>query len=357
MLLYIAKKEGVFMYSFLEEINNYVLENGIPFKNISISSSYFPKYFNQAVLRELRKSVDRKWYDNEIESYELVFEDNILQLVVRSKNKHTVLVIFNKNLWFSFKEPSRKIFDTNVISLATYYEKKELEKIKNELDSKGLTGRYNLEHISMEESLKLSALSCIDYINYLNKYYLKQLEEENEKIKEKTVSLSFNAPEASPSAPRNYEKLGGISRERVNSVLPADDRRQILESYDYIYVGYATSNNCNAAENKEKVYLNYLYYLGSDKYALVMEPYSGVSHTKIMIFEHSGEITKDMFSKLVKYTLELSYDELNNRGNIIKTNHTSIDVFASLLEYVVKNSNTVTLLNNYTRKKIENLRG
>lgn len=354
MILYTAMKEGVIMYSFLEEINNYVLENGIPFKNISIASSYFPNYFNQAVLRELRKAVGGRWVDYEIENYELVFEDNRLQLVVRSKNNHTVLVIFNKNLWFSFKEPSKKIFDTNVTSLAMYLERKEFDEIKKYIDSKGLFGRYNLEHIDIEEALKESAKKCIDYISYLNKFYLQQLEDIK---KDKMISLTFISPEANPNAPRNYEKLGGISRERVNSILSIEERVKILESHDYMYVGYANSNNSTIEGNKEISYLNYLYSLGNNKYALVMEPYSGTSYTKIMIFESLDEITKEMFSKLVKDTLELSYDELNDRGNIIKTNHTSIGVFSSLLEYVVKNSNTITLLNSYTRKKIENLRG
>ncbi|MBQ2873061.1 MAG: hypothetical protein IJE89_03570 [Bacilli bacterium] len=347
------------MYSFLEEINNYVLDNGIPFKNISISSSYFPDFFNRAMLRELRNAAGGKWVDYEIENYELVFEENRLQLVARSKNKHTVLVIFNKNLWFSIKEPSKKLFETNITTLAMYLERKEFDEIKKYIDSKGLTGRYNLEHVNIEESLKETALKCIDYISYLNKFYMKQLEDnEKEEREKKMVSLNFNSPEVSASAPRNYEKLGGISRERVNSILPLDERVKVLESYDYMYVGYATSNDADKDENKNKeiAYLNYLYSLGHNKYALVMEPYSGTSYTKIMIFENEEQITKEMFSKLVKDTLELSYDELNSRSNIIKTNHTTIDTFGNLLEYIVKNSNTTTLLNGYTKKKIENLK-
>lgn len=87
-----------------------------------------------------------------------------------------------------------------------------------------------------------------------------------------------------------------------------------------------------------------------------MEPYSGTSYTKIMIFESMEEITKDMFTNLVKDTLELSSSEISLRGNIIRTNHTTMDTFGSLIGYVVKNSNTCTLINGYTRSKIENLK-
>ena len=160
-------------------------------------------------------------------------------------------------------------------------------------------------------------------------------------------------------APRTYEKNGNGTRERVNSILPLDDRVKILELYDYMYVGYATSNDAenDDSKNREIAYLNYLYNLGNNKYALVMEPYSGTSYTKILIFESLEEVTKEMFTKLVKDTLELSYDEVSNRSNIIRTNHTTIETFGSLLQYVVKDSNTTTLINGYTRKKIAGLKG
>lgn len=364
MLSYLAEKEGVIMYSFIQEINNYICENGIPFKSISISSSYFPKYFNAAMLRELRiavggKPVGGRFVDNEIENYELVYENNILQLVARSKNGHTVLVIFNKDLWFSYNKPSKKLFETNVTSLARYLENKEFEEIKRYIDSKGLAGRYTLEPTNFEDSMKESAKKCIDYIAYLNDIYLTGLEENaKEERDSKTVSLSFCSPDVSTGVARNHDKTGGTSRERVNSILPLDDRVKILESYDYMYVGYAFSNDfdTNNKKGRELEYLNYLYSLGHNKYALVMEPYSGTSYTKIMIFESLEDVTKDMFSKLVKDTLELSYGDISLRSDIIRTGHTTIDIFGSLIGYVVKNSNSCTLINGYTRSKIQNLK-
>lgn len=347
------------MYSFIEEINDYISSRGIPFKNINISSSYFPKYFNEAVLRELRNTAGGKWVDYSIENYELIYEDNRLQLVARSKNNHTVLAIFNKNLWFSIKEPSKKLFETNITTLATYLENKELEKIYQYIDSRGLTGRYVISPVSIDEALKETAKKCISYIEYLNNEYLKQLAEtEKEEREMKSVSLKYNSPEVSTGMVKTYEKKGGVSRERVNSILPLDERVSILESYDYMYVGYAYSNDFCENDNRDReiAYLNYLYNLGHNKYALVMEPYSGTSYTKIMIFDSEEEITKEMFSGLIKDTLELSYDDISLRTNIIRTNHTTVDTFSNLIDYIVKNSNTCTLLNGYTRKKIEGLK-
>ena len=186
--------------------------------------------------------------------------------------------------------------------------------------------------------------------------YIEKLNEERDN---KTVSLSFEAPEVGSSGIiRNNNTNSTGTRERVNSILPLDDRVNILESYNYMYVGYAFSNgyDTNNQRGRELQYLNYLYNLGNNKYALVMEPYSGTSHTKIMIFESMEEITKDMFSKIVKDVLELSSGEISLRGNIIRTNHTTMDTFGSLIGYVVKNSNTCTLINGYTRSKIENLK-
>ena len=131
--------------------------------------------------------------------------------------------------------------------------------------------------------------------------YIEKLNEERDN---KTVSLSFEAPEVGSSGIiRNNNTDSTGTRERVNSILPLDDRVNILESYNYMYVGYAFSNgyDTNNQRGRELQYLNYLYNLGNNKYALVMEPYSGTSHTKIMIFESMEEITKDMFSKIDFY--------------------------------------------------------
>ena len=346
------------MYSFIGEINNYICENGIPFKNISISSSYFPKFFNAAMLRELRFATGKSFVDKEIDIYELVYENNILQLVAKSKNNHTVLVIFNKDLWFSYNKPSKKLFETNITSLAKYLEKKEFDEIRSYIDSKGLTGRYVLEPTDFDESMRECSKKCIEYIAYLNEMYLTQLEE---KVKEerdsKTVSLSFNSPDISTNFAKNYEKKSAGTRERVNSILPLDDRIRVLESYDYMYVGYAFSNDSDESfkKDRELEYLNYLYDLGHNKYALVMEPYSGTSHTKIMIFESLEVVTKEMFSKLVKDTLELSSSDIGLRSNVIRTNHTTMETFESLIGYVVKNSNSCTLINGYTKAKIRDL--
>ena len=344
------------MYSFIEEINNYICDNGIPFKNISISSSYFPKYFNAAMLRELRFAVGKSFVDKEIDNYELVYENNILQLVVRSKNNHTVLVIFNKDLWFSYNGPSKKLFESNITTLAKYLENKEFEEIRSYIDSKGLTGRYTLEPTNFDEAMKESSKKCIEYIAYLNEMYIEKLKEERDN---KTISLSFSSPDVGyTGVSRNNNQKYSCARERVNSILPIDDRIGVLESYDYMYVGYAFSNDfdTNNKKGRELEYVNYLYNLGNNKYALVMEPYSGTSYTKIMIFESIDEISKDMFSKLVKDTLELSSSDITNRANIIRTTHTTMNTFESLIGYVVKNSNTATLLSGYTKGKIRDLK-
>lgn len=344
------------MYSFIEEINSYICDNGIPFKNVIVSSTYFPKYFNAAMLRELRIATGKSFVDKEIQNYELVYENNILQLVARSRNNHTVLVIFNKNLWFSFRNPSKKLFESNITTLAKYLEKKEFDGIRKYIDQKGLAGRYVLEPTDFDKAMEDAAKKCIEYIAYLNEMYIEKLKEERDN---KTISLSFSSPDVGGTGnTRNVNQKYSCSRERVNSILPIDDRVNVLESYDYMYVGYAFSNDfdTSAKKGRELEYLNYLYSLGNNKYALVMEPYGGTSYTKIMIFESMKEISKDMFSSMVKDTLELSSSDISNRANIIRTTHTTMGTFESLIGYVVKNSNTTTLINGYTKGKIRELK-
>ena len=41
--------------NFIKEIDKYIKENGIPFRNIEINYSYFPTYFNHAITLKLRE--------------------------------------------------------------------------------------------------------------------------------------------------------------------------------------------------------------------------------------------------------------------------------------------------------------
>ena len=83
------------MNSILDAVKAYIIKNDIPFKDISVSYSYFPKYFNQAVLNKIRE-IKGIGYDLGASIYTLSFDkNNNLYLLVNDSTGKENLVISN----------------------------------------------------------------------------------------------------------------------------------------------------------------------------------------------------------------------------------------------------------------------
>ena len=189
---------------------------------------------------------------------------------------------------------------------------------------------------------------CCSYIEYLNDVYRKMLKEEKEG---KYLEIIYEQPESSTLIRKTNNFSGMGSRERVNALLPIDDRKQILESYEYIYTGYAYSSS-----NKQIDYLCYLYNISSNQYALIMEPLSGNIYTKTFIFESNNMITEEEFTKIIQERLSLSYEDNLCDNQILMTKHTSLELFESTIENIVLGTDTRKRVHAYTKNKIEDMK-
>lgn len=324
------------MYSILNKIEKYAANYGVPFKSIYVSSSYFPEYFNRIVLRELNKKTGYGELRKNISEYIIDFSnDGKIRLMTYAYNGLTRVVIFPTGESIDYKVMGMKLSESDILEEVENLEKEAMSEIINIIRVKGLTGRINISSNSLDSELDRCANMCINYIDYYNKYYQNMLKDE---ICEEKSMIKFCQPVTSTII-RSIRVVNGVScTERVNSILPVDERKQILESYDYLYSGYAYSK-CN----RDIEYLNYLYDLGDNKYALVMEPYSGNSATKIRIINEE-EMSREMFENLTRDSLNLSFEELCRRKDIVRLYHSTMDNFDNklslVLKGVVKSNNT-----------------
>jgi len=122
------------------------------------------------------------------------------------------------------------------------------------------------------------------------------------------------------------------SKERKYEVISMDERRKVLESYDYEYFGIATASN-----KMKKDYYCYLYKDYEGRNILVLEPYCGTKYTKVVYLD-TKDLSKEEFREICTKVLELSNDETFNYGNIIRLGHTTLDVFTSKLCFILTNN-------------------
>ena len=306
MITYMARKKGLYMFSILNEIKEYINISGIPFNNISINYSYFPPHYNQAILNHLRKLTGNN-YDFGSAEYTLSFDKNgSIYLMIHDFHNKTNLCIANTRLNLEeniritqvpevdiIEEASalklldnermliRQMINTNYSNLSRLDRVKLENNIINTLILPKIresikNGEDIVEKALYNHELGTSVEKIIPYIDYLNDYYMEdlRLEEEENKMK----GIYFNEPDSDAIIRRNPGKGSPQNKERNNPIIPANDRIDVLNSYHYIYRDFAYNDN-----NKEIKYINYLYRLSDNQFLLVMEPYNGTKYTKLAI--------------------------------------------------------------------------
>lgn len=248
MLLYIAMKEGILMYSILKEIDQYIIENGIPFKNIKVSYTYFSKYVNQVILELMRDTKACDEFELGPREYTIEYDElgQIYLLATEEKRKHSNLIICSNpnNLKVSF--PHKAFSERRVIEVACEYryldeyrlmirkilkgkelsmrDRVEIEtsiiretafanykQLKNE-------GKNILDMVDYEESLRDSVTDLKKYIDYLNHEY-----QEEVIAKEVMYGISYKEPVPDSDAFRRGPREFGVkpTKERKNAVMGA----------------------------------------------------------------------------------------------------------------------------------------
>ena len=345
------------MISILNNIKEYIDMKGIPFDTISINYSYFPKYYNQAILNRLRKITGNHFelgpsnYTISFDKYGniyLMIHDNtgktnlcIANTTISLDSNLLISVIPEKEIMLEAKilkdlDRERKLFKNminNKYQGLNAQDKVNLENniINTLVNSMVPDVSYDLVKESMRKDVIESTNNIISYIDYLNQRYMEEVKlEEDNSMK----GIMFIEPEKDYNGKRVLGNTNTISKERNNPLIPANDRISILNNYKYIYRDYAYTSS-----NKEIEYLNYLYKIDSDKYLLLMEPYNGNKFTRMAIINTEGYISREDFDVMVRKYLELSNREFDYVGNTVKISHTSIEAYSKKIDYAIMGVN------------------
>lgn len=346
------------MFYFLNRIDDYIRNNGIPFKSIEISSDYLPKYFNHAILCALRDSGSFTFDMFAPEKYVLDYDsDNNLYLEAVGSDGRTKILIYSSLDYargISSKEVGYKTSDgylyrkgclikynmkrqkeiMNVLN-ETYSYKELKDKVKalhklmrdvyDECYEQYGNGIYSLADYSKE--MDMAADNIIAYIEYLNICYKEDLEEYNNK---RMVAIKFIPALADTISRKSGNGRG--TRERVNSILPVDDRVKVLDTFGYKYCCTASPYDSNNTD-----YYCYLYDTFDSTPILVMEPYCGTKYTRVVYLDKC-DYSKEEFALLCKKYLELSNNESYETNRVVRFNHTDIGDFEDNLELVINGS-------------------
>lgn len=364
------------MYSILKEIDQYIIENGIPFKNIKVSYTYFSKYVNQVILELMRDTKACDEFELGPREYTIEYDElgQIYLLATDEKRKHSNLIICSNpnNLKVSF--PHKTFSERRVIEVACEYRYldeyrlmirkiirgKELSmrdrvELENSIIRETAFANYKklkseekkiLDMVDYEGSLRDSVTALKKYIDYLNHEY-----QEEVIAKEVMHGISYKEPVPESDAFRRGPREFGVkpTKERKNAVMGAEERIEVLEEHTYVYKDYAFTGN-----NKEIEYMVYLYNVRDNEFVLVMEPYNGVKYTKIVVL-HEKEINREVFNALVKRYLELSNNEFALMDNVARSSHTTIDTFRESMNYAILGGEVEKATSTF-KKKIKSIK-
>lgn len=331
-------------YSLLERIDMYAQDCGFPFNSIYISSTYFPESFNRVVLRELDELLvgmnqnPEKFIDNYIFTYD---GTDKLKMIVCGRNSKIRLVIFPKDCPYEMTV-GKRMSEYEIYDMVNDYEYANLLQLRKISKSMGVGNAINMEIVPLSKRMKESTKMCLSYIDFWNKRY--QVEQKEERM---ASMIHYTKPESVGEV----RTIGGYgigtvrNYERVNGILSAKVREDILSSYDYMYKGYSYTDS-----SLEITHMNYMYQIGQYCYALVIEPYSGEGITRTYLRRTKAPMTQKSFEELVRYVLSIPYKELLRRDNIIITYHTSLESFDENLSIILRGVSKYNLQNNNSLK-------
>lgn len=354
------------MYSMLQKIDEYIKENGIPFKEITFSYSYLDPYLDQAIISRIR-NITEEYFNRDCLYYTLKYDNNGNLCLIASSNKDkSTLVIYDKSkvekadFSGNFSACSERTIIEEAAMLKYLYDDRLL--IRNRLYEMypdiSLSDRVIAENRVLEDLMKVifrelkenderilkkvhyknlyveNTHKIIDYIEYLNEAYQKDLKlaKEIEEEHKAMYGVCYSEPERDTIGKKSIDNNGYNygTREKKYPIIPFDDRYQVLEKYPYIYREYAYTT-----DKKEITFINYLYNIGTNKYLLVMEPYNGIRATKIAIFECNENLTRERFNEYIRHYLQLSYIESLEEKSLIRSNHTTIETYKKNIEYAI----------------------
>ena len=368
------------MYSILKYILMYMKENNINLRRFKVPYTLFPKYFNQAVLEELRALSGNK-SDTSIElgpeEYEFVFgNDGKLYLYIASNDGQNHIII-GDDIRGSFPKPGLFYYYTEDEMVCNMYIQKvlnegtpDIEPVRPKIRENILAQhpnmsakdkvlfetyqirefiRENKDNIVIDQrDIDRDLKECIENIaGYLFKEYVSVI---NKDIIERTRAdgIDYIEPEGERVAKGNKGSSQN-SRERVYPPIKIEARMNILESLPYKYHEYAYIGN-----SKNTTHICYLYEVEKNTYALVIDPYNGQKHMKIAII-NAQDFTREDFIYYIRHYLEMGYMSALEDNALLIVYHTTLETYRNLMQFLVKGK-AKGYTNYFLRGKIRELK-
>lgn len=337
--------------NFIKEIDKYIKENGIPFRNIEINYNYFPTYFNHAITLKLREVTTDSFEISGPSNYILHYDNkDRLFLEVVGSDSRTKLLIFDEEDLFEYypkligmKVSEKELHDIACINMSTMYKR---EKIRNLINEKYAKKGFEIEKVKDEyefmqvvnedvsvitnenyiDEVNKSIKKVIDYIDYLQKAYQEDIKEYYNGI----IAEIKYTPSIPDYVPRKSKDNSISKKERVNEIIPLSERISVLQKYSFKYFGEAYSNCSKNVDYYCFMYKNY-----EGRPILVLESSRGTSYTRVVYLNKNNDYSKEEFILLSKKYLELSNADTLTSGRVVRFTHTDIENFENNLDLVI----------------------
>lgn len=339
------------MKSFLNRVDKYIKENGIPFKTFEISYTYLPKYIDYAITCMMRETQPIRYEIAGCEKYIIGYDDNdnIYLKGIGSDGRTTIVVyseyvysnynlshvhgskvsesdLYRKACILKIRENLREKIDKKFPNMSKFDRIKQVFEIMNEINQEDIKMLYNIEDEEIDKELDKSVDKIINYIDYVNKSYDEDIQAY---LEEKIIEIKYNKPDSDTVIRKTRENTNQV-KDRVNAIIPKNERLKVLSDYSPIHFGIAYSSN-----SKNSDYYCFLYYDYEKRPILVLESSSGTNYTKVFLLDNEIFYDEESFAEICKKYLELSNDEALKTGKIIRFKHCNIEKYDRNLDLVI----------------------
>ena len=309
----------------------------------------FPKAFYDTVVVFLKAA--RLNYSEELVLdgfyINLTPEKNVTLTFVANDN-YTKLVVTQNHIHYE-NLPAAKIINEQVFLDSI----SKLDTEKNNLLINALPDEFRNRFLSNIDP-KATLENMLLEVAYDIMVYMRYLEDEKALINEKKTEISnteksidkiyFTESESSTNDIRTPSGNTKPTEPRKHGEIDIEHRLELLDAYFPQYEFEAVSNNSNS------VYYVKVFRLYPTKYKLIMEPKAGTKYTKIIHLDRDKLSIKEM-KEIVVDALQLSRADISGQKNITRHNHTTIEEYNELLDYLIYSHNND--LDYSAKKRIE----
>lgn len=357
-------------YSLIEDVDNYIKENGLIEDTLYFSINRLPNYIRKVLIEEGSKSSIK----SKIDPFVIYYYDKNKEpaIIVTFNEGKSSLLITNSKEHYEFHNED---FKFTKIKEKTIYQKSALKEVRNNIGKKielntealfdsvdsELIRKHTLSTLDIIENELLKGDKVFDYSNIekdlrglsdhikayaleMDRRYKEEVdyneimdyldEQERQKNEEENKIITFYKDDSSTAihsinnsnASRSYNIS---STERANDIMNIYDREKLLIKFFPLYRNWAKCNN------NEEDYACYLYPLGINEYELILEPVNGEKYTKLIRFNTDDRVSKMDFNKIAEKYLTLSEDELLHSGFCARIAHTSKEVYDNSISYAL----------------------